>query len=238
MLRRLARRDPHLFLAALGPRFDLETTLDRMPWDLPPSSGQIEFQQLSGLFASSSFDHAVIAMTVRQAAYLFGLVRHSQPRRIVEVGRYKGGSTLVVAAAMPPDARFWSIDIGEKEGRLARMDSRPYDVQLSDVLGRLGLTVDLVVADSRTVEIDTGELDLVLIDGDHSYDGVKNDFDRFGRRTRVGGAVLFDDTFDERLFRTHSDTVGRLVQEIIEEGEFKLAKGVDRLAHLERVRAR
>lgn len=238
MLRRLARRDPNLFLQALGPRFDRETTLDRMPWDLEPSPGRIEFQQLSGLFASTSFDHAVIAMTVRQAAYLFGLVRGLKPRRIVEIGRYKGGSTLVVAAAMPTDARFWSIDIGEKEGRLARADMRPYDRQLSTLLDRLSLTVELVVADSRTVDIDTGELDLVLIDGDHTYDGVKSDFERFGRRARVGGAVLFDDTFDEKLFRTHSDTVGRLVREILEEGEFRLVKAVDRLAHLERVRAR
>lgn len=76
---------------------------------------------------------------------------------------------------------------------------------------------------------------MVFIDGDHTYEGVKNDFDRFGRRVRVGGAVLFDDAFDEGIFKAHSDTVGRLVAEIITEGEFRLVKAVNRMAHLERV---
>ncbi len=52
----------------------------------------------------------------------------------------------------------------------------------------------------------------------------------------MGGAILFDDAFDEGVFKTHSDTVGRVVQEIMAEGEFSLVKGVNRMAHLERVR--
>jgi hypothetical protein len=65
---------------------------------------------------------------------------------------------------------------------------------------------------------------------------VKSDFERFGRRVRVGGAVLFDDAFDEGIFKTHSDTVGQLVREVLEGGEFRLVKRVNRLAHIERVR--
>ena len=95
--------------------------------------------------------------------------------------------------------------------------------------------MNLLVGDSRTIEVDTGEVDLVFIDGDHSYEGVKNDFERFGKRVRIGGAMLFDDAFDEGIFKTHSDTVGRVVQGIVAEGEFKLVKAVNRLAHLERV---
>jgi hypothetical protein len=79
-------------------------------------------------------------------------------------------------------------------------------------------------------------VDLVLIDGDHTYDGVRADFERFGRRARIGGAVLLDDAFPEQLFNSHSDTVGRVVQEAVAEGDFRLVKVVDRLAHLERLR--
>ena len=93
-----------------------------------------------------------------------------------------------------------------------------------------------MVGDSRIIDVNTGEVDLVLIDGDHSYSGVRNDFERFGRRVRVGGAILFDDAFDEDVFKTHSDTVGRVVQEIVTEGEFRLVKVINRMAHLERVR--
>jgi predicted O-methyltransferase YrrM len=205
-----------------------------MPFDLP-IKGQLEFQHLAGLFASTSLDHAVISMPIRQAAYMFGLVRQMKARKVVEIGRYKGGSTLLIAAAMNGEGNFWSIDLGDKEVRIRSSGSRPFDEQIADICSRLGLQVNLLVGDSRTIEVDTGEVDLVFIDGDHSYEGVRSDFERFGKRVRIRGAVLFDDAFDEEIFRTHSDTVGRLVEEIVVEGQFKLVKAVNRLAHLERV---
>lgn len=233
---RLAERDPHAILEAFGPHLNRKPNLDNMPFDLS-MEGRLQFEHLAGLFASTSLDHAVISMPIRQAAYLFGLIRQTKARKVIEIGRYKGGSTLVIAAAMGGEGEFWSIDIGDKEARLH--DSklcRPFDQQIADACTRLGLQVNLLVGDSRKIEVDTGEIDLVFIDGDHSYEGVKNDFERFGKRVRIGGAVLFDDALDEGLFKTHSDTVGRLVQEIVAEGQFRLVKAVNRLAHLERVR--
>ncbi len=232
---RLSIRDPQALLEAFGPHLNRKPNLDNMAFDLPVKE-TLEFEQLAGLFSSTSLDHAVITMTVRQGAYLFGLIRHMEAGKVIEIGRYKGGSTLLIAAAMNGEGEFWSIDVGEKEERLHSKElSRPFDEQLSDMCKRFGLSVNIIVGDSRTVDIGTDEVDLVVIDGDHSYDGVKNDFERFGRRVRVGGGVLFDDAFEEGIFRTHSGTVGRLVREILSEGEFKLVKVVNRLAHLERI---
>ncbi|MGH8102953.1 MAG: O-methyltransferase [bacterium] len=207
-----------------------------MPFDLS-IEGRLQFEQLAGLFASTSLDHAVIFMPIRQAAYLFGLIRQTKARKVIEIGRYKGGSTLVIAAAMDGEGEFWSIDLGDKESRLHdRSVCRPFDEQIAEACARLGLQVNLLVGDSRTIEVGTGEVDMVFIDGDHSYEGVKSDFERFGKRVRLGGAVLFDDAFDKGLFKTHSDTVGRLVAEIVAEGQFRLVKAVNRLAHLEKVK--
>lgn len=234
--RRLSGRDPQLLLEALGPLLNREPLLDTMPFDLAPSA-PIQFEELAGLFASSSLDHAVIAMTVRQAAYLFGLIRRMHPQKVIEIGRYKGGSTLLIAAAMNGSGQFWSVDLGEKEGRLhGATTHRPFDDQIRDICTRFGLHVTLETGDSRIIDLQTGEVDLVFIDGDHSYDGVRSDFERFGRRVKVGGAVLFDDACSEGRFPTHSDSVGRLISEIADAGEFKVAKTVNRLAHLERVR--
>lgn len=232
----VAERDPGDLLQALGPHLNREPNLDNMPFDLRVH-GPLQFEHLAGLFASTSLDHAVISMTIRQAAYLFGLVREMKAKKVIEIGRYKGGSTLLIAAAMGGEGEFWSIDIGDKEARLHDGSlSRPFDAQIGDTFAGLGLQVNLLVGDSRTLEVDTEEVDLVFIDGDHSYEGVKNDFERFGKRVQIGGAVLFDDAFDEGLFKTHSDTVGRVVQEILNEREFRLIKAVNRLAHLERLR--
>jgi len=236
LVARLCERDPQALLEALGPRLNRKLNLENMPLDLPVE-GTLRFEHLAGLFASSSLDHGVISMTIRQAAYLFGLIRQMKARKVIEIGRYKGGSTLLIAAAMSGEGEFWSIDIGEKEVRLHHGDhDATFDQQLADACKRFGLKVNIIVGDSRTVEIDTGEVDLVLIDGDHSYHGVMNDFERFGRRVRLGGAVLFDDAFDEDIFKAHSDTVGRIVREIVNAGEFELAKVVNRMAHLKRIR--
>jgi len=235
LVARLAERAPQTLLEAFGPQLNRKPTLDTMPFDLP-ANRPLHFEHLAGLFASTSLDHAVISMPVRQAAYLFGLIRQMPARKVIEIGRYKGGSTFLIAAALQGQGQCWSIDLGDKEGRLFGASSRSFSQQLTDACRRFGLPVTLIDGDSRTVDVDTGEVDLVFIDGDHSYEGAKNDFERFGRRVRVGGAVLFDDAFDEGLFKTHSDTVGQLVREIASGGEFALVKVVNRLAHLERVR--
>lgn len=232
----LSEHNPQLLLEALGPRLNRAPSLDTMAFDLPVN-GPLQFEDLAGLFASTSLDHGVIAMTIRQTAYLFGLVRRMNARKIIEIGRYKGGSTLTIAAAMNGQGQFWSIDLGEKEARLhQRGVTRSFDDEIRDICGRFGLPVTLLVGDSRTIEVETGEVDLVFIDGDHTYDGVRNDFERFGRRARIGGAVLFDDACDEVMFRTHSESVGKLLREIVAEQSFRLVKSVNRLAHLERVR--
>ena len=234
--KRLADRNPQLLLEALGPRLNRTPSLDTMYFDLAPT-GTLQFEDLAGLFASTSLDHGVIAMTVRQTAYLFGLVRRMKARRVIEIGRYKGGSTLTIAAAMSGEGTFWSIDLGEKEARLHQGSARrSFDDELRDVCARFGFPVTLLDGDSRTIEVETGEVDLVFIDGDHSYEGVKNDFERFGRRVRIGGAVLLDDACDEVMFKTHSESVGKLLQEIVAQQSFRLVKSVNRLAHLERVR--
>ena len=231
----ICNRDPQVLLEVFGPRFNRNPSLDTMPFDLPVAR-PVQFEQLAGLFASTSLDHAVIAMTVRQTAFLFGLVRQMKAKKVIEIGRYKGGSTLVIAAAMDGDGQFWSIDLGEKEARLHSGQSvRGFDMQIADLCRRFGLHVDLLIGDSKTIGVETGEVDLVFIDGDHSYEGVKSDFERFGKRVRLGGAVLFDDACDEGVFKTHSDTVGRLIHEIVEEKEFRLVRTINRLAHLERV---
>lgn len=235
----IAQNDKNAILQGFGPFLNRKYDLSNMPVDLPLAPEQdFGFEHLAGMFSSTSLDHSVVSMTVRQVAYLFGLARSMKAKKVIEVGRYKGGATLALAMAMKGQGDLWSIDIGEKEARLKRSgESLSYDQQLQRKLGQCGCSnVHLIVGDSRTVEVDTGNVDLVFIDGDHSYEGVRNDFERFGRRVRKGGAVLFDDACGDGVFKSHDDTVGRLVGEVVEGNEFILVKHVNRLAHIERVR--
>ena len=229
------KRRPGDVLEGIGPLLNRKRDLDNRPVDLDLTK-EIGFEHLAVLYSSTSLDHAVSSMTVRQGAYLFGIIRQIRARRIVEIGRFKGGTTLIMAAAMGNHGRLWSIDLGFKESYLN--PGRSWDAMLREALAAFGLSnVEILVGDSRIIEVSfDGALDLVMIDGDHSYEGVRSDFDRFGRRVRVGGAVSFDDAAGDGVFPSHEDTVGRMVREIASTGDYQLVKSVNRMAHLTRLR--
>jgi predicted O-methyltransferase YrrM len=227
-------RDPHTVLEPVGAVQNRHRRLADVPLDLE-TDGTLEFEDLSGLFASSILNHGVIGMTIRQAAYVFGLTRRLGATKAIEVGRWRGGTTVVLAAAMGRDGKLWSIDIGEKAERLLGVGGASLDSETRAFCERFGLDAELLVGDSRTLEVETGEVDIVLVDGDHTYEGTRSDVERWGKRLRVGGALLVDDAFDDFWFPSHPESAGRVVRELEAEGEFRLVKPVDRLAHLERL---
>lgn len=234
LVRSVLEDDPNTVVEAVGPAVNRSPTLTAMPLDLEPDD-ELEFEDLAGLFASTSLNHGLVGMTIRQVAYIFGLARRSEARTAIEIGRLRGGSTIALAAGMGQEGTVWSIDSGEKEQRVFPADHQAFDEETRAFCDRFGLDVRLVVGDSHEIDVDPVDVDIVLIDGDHTYEGTLRDFERFGRRARVGGHVLFDDAFDGPLSPGHADTVGRVVDEALSGGEFTLRTRVDRLAHLERV---
>jgi predicted O-methyltransferase YrrM len=208
-------------------------TLGDVVFDLEPSA-RIEFEDLAGLLPSTPMAFGVALMTPRQLAYIFGLARRSGARTAIEIGRYKGGATVVLASAIAPGGTLWSIDDGSLELASRRDGERSHDDQIRDVCTRFGLDARLIVGDSRTLELDAGPADLVLIDGDHRYGGVRSDLERWGKRARPGGHVLLDDVFPLGDYRRGCDEVGRAVREVIDDGTFTLVRAVDRMAHLQR----
>ena len=236
LIRRIYDRDCELVTHTLGSRTYRAMTLDDVPFDFEPSA-RIEFEDLAGLMANTSLAFGVALMTPRQLAYIFGLARRSGVRTAIEIGRYKGGATVVLAAAIAPGGTLWSIDNGSLEVMVSgERPGRSHDDQIRAMCGRLGLDARLIVGDSRTLELDAGPADLVLIDGDHRYEGVRSDLERWGKHVRIGGNVLLDDVFPMGRYRVGCDEVGRAVREAIDEGTFELVRAVDRMAHLRRVR--
>ena len=72
----------------------------------------------------------------------------------------------------------------------------------------------LLVADSRTAEPPPEPLELLFIDGDHSYEGAKADFERWRAFVRPGGHVLFHDAVDTGGYGNVYPGVARLIGEI------------------------
>lgn len=234
LIGRIDVADSEAVFDAVGARIRAPLSLRQPRLDLSPSA-RVQFEELVGaLVPSTPLAYGIALMTPRQLAYIFGLARAIDAKRAVEIGRYKGGATLVLAAAMGRDGRLWSIDNGSlaaDEGVVAR----DYDRSLASLLDRFGLTAQLIEGDSRTVAIDVGEVDLILFDGDHSYSGVRADVQRWAGTVRVGGYLLFDDAFPLGGHQRGVDSVGRVVDEITRGPDLRLECAVDRLAVVRRI---
>ena len=172
------------------------------------------FEDLAFMFSSNQLNHGVASLQIDEAALLFRLARDIENGPVVEIGRFKGGSTIVFASALPAGVELWSYDF--HVALRADMPGPALDEELRAALVRFGLDgkVHLLVADSRTAEPPPGELALLFIDGDHSYDGAKADFDRWSAFVRSGGDVLLHDAVDTGGYGNVYPGVARLAGEI------------------------
>jgi len=172
------------------------------------------FEDLAFMFSSNQLNHGVASLQIDEAALLYSLARDVQSGPIAEIGRFKGGSTIVFASALPAGAELWSYDF--HVALRPDMPGAELDEELRAALVRFGLDgkVHLLIADSRTAEPPPGELALLFIDGDHSYEGAKADFDRWSAFVRPGGHVLLHDAVDTGGYGNVYPGVARLAGEI------------------------
>ncbi len=121
-----------------------------------------------------------------EAEYLFVLASHSR-LGILETGRFHGGSTFLLACANH-DVPITSIDIDPQDDDLLR-----------SLLARhgVGANLELIVGDSQHVKNpQVGELDLLFVDGDHSYEGCKADLDNWYEHVVPGGHMVLHDCYE------------------------------------------
>ncbi|HEX6465017.1 MAG TPA: class I SAM-dependent methyltransferase [Vicinamibacterales bacterium] len=157
---------------------------------------------------------------------LFGLVHAMRPSVCVEIGSARGQSTCYIGMALkrvnhghlyaidPHQATAWNdVNAGDTYSELRR------NLRSAGVDAR----VTIVRRYSSDAAKDwTLPIDLLFIDGDHSYDGVKRDWDLFAPHVREFGLVVFHDTLWERSrdpnWRREDMGVPRFVDELRRRG--------------------
>lgn len=164
------------------------------------------FEDLVPLFELSPMSRGIIRQDFDEAAALFKAVRHLPNSRGVEIGRFNGGSTLLLAVAVGEKGKLISIDIGPQD-----------DEMLEQVLQKANVRsrVELLIGDANKVECNE-TLDFVFIDGDHSYEGAKRDHNLWGNRVKAGGLVIHHDMSNSRRYSTQWNDLARLRSDILE----------------------
>jgi predicted O-methyltransferase YrrM len=192
------------------------------------------FEDLAFLFSSNQLSHGIASLQIDEAALLYGLARRlPDGATAVEIGRFKGGSTLLLASALPQGAELWSYDL-----HVALRPDLPghvLDAELEGALERYGLRdrVRLVVADSRLADPPPAAPALVFVDGDHSYEGARADWERWRELVAPGGDVLFHDAVDTGGYGNHYPGVSRLVGELADD-RFERRPGAGSIARFHR----
>jgi predicted O-methyltransferase YrrM len=187
------------------------------------------FEDLAFLFSSNQLNHGVASLQIDEAALLYRLGRDIEHGPVAEIGRFKGGSTMVLASALPAGIELWSYDF--HVALRPDMPGDELDAELRRALERYGLLekVHLLVADSRTADPPPGELELLFIDGDHSYEGAKSDFARWSEFVRARGHVLLHDAVDTGGYGNVYPGVARLAGEI--DDAWERQPGAGSIAH-------
>jgi predicted O-methyltransferase YrrM len=194
------------------------------------------FEDLAFLFASNQLSHGIASLQLDEAALLYRLARRApEGAAIAEIGRFKGGSTLLVASALPPGAELWSYDL--HVALRADMSGPQLDAELRTALERYGLAerVHLVVGDSRTVEPPPRAPHLVFVDGDHTYEGARADYERWSELVAPGGHLLFHDAVDAGGYGNFYPGIARLAGEIErDDARFERQPNAGLIAHFTR----
>jgi len=172
------------------------------------------FEDLAFLFSSNQLNHGVASLQIDEAALLYRLARDVQRGPVAEIGRFKGGSTFIFCSALPAGVELWSYDF--HVALRPDMPGDQLDVELRAALQRYELEgkVHLLVADSRTADPPPEPLEVLFIDGDHSYEGAKADYERWSTFVAPGGHLLFHDAVDTGGYGNVYPGVARAVSEI------------------------
>jgi predicted O-methyltransferase YrrM len=111
------------------------------------------------------------------------------PKVIVEVGVARSGTSYLLCNCAPSVEVFVGVDFFVRNTTRLRAFT-PKSVQLHALHGRSNSASTL---DQLRVKLAGRKINLLFIDGDHSYDGVKNDFIAYLPFLAPGGRVAFHD---------------------------------------------
>jgi predicted O-methyltransferase YrrM len=147
---------------------------------------------------------------------LAALVAKLKPRTVFEIGTYNGFTTLHFAYNTPEDATIYTLDLPPDYDITSKKEKAQYSyddllvVELSkqNINNRLfkkdtqGKKVKELFGDSLKFDFSPyyGKIDLIFIDGNHSYSFVKSDTENAFKMLSPKGVILWHD-FDYIIHR-------------------------------------
>jgi predicted O-methyltransferase YrrM len=133
------------------------------------------------------------------------IVANLKPKTVLEIGTNHGGTLCIFSRLATYDATIISVDLpkGEFGGGYSW-----FYIPIFNFFRYAKQKLHLLRGDSHSSEMGDGvrhivghnrKIDLLFIDGDHSYEGVKQDFNHYAGLVRPGGIIAFHDIAEHTI---------------------------------------
>jgi predicted O-methyltransferase YrrM len=135
---------------------------------------------------------------------LISRLRTRRLRTVVEIGTFKGGTLWLWCQLAEPDALVVSIDLpgGEFGGGYDAAEAeqiRSYARGKQELILIRGDSHAIRTRDELTTALGERGVDFLFIDGDHTYEGVKQDYEMYAPLVRNGGMIVFHDILPQSV---------------------------------------
>jgi cephalosporin hydroxylase len=149
-------------------------------------------------FLFDKFGHLIKPKQIRwEILELAKIVEKLKPRVVLEVGTARGGTLFIFSRLADKEATIISLDLPWEHSN----DYPQWREKLYQKFASAKQKMFLMREDSHQPEtleklktiLAGKDIDFLLIDGDHTYDGVKRDFELYSPLVKTGGVIAFHD---------------------------------------------
>ncbi|MFX1277742.1 MAG: class I SAM-dependent methyltransferase [Promethearchaeota archaeon] len=129
------------------------------------------------------------------------IIAKIRPKTVIEIGTFEGGTTFVFSRFSKNNAHIITIDLPTGGGGIMRGGYSRLKIPFFKLFASKNQKITLIRKDSHQYstyakvkkKLKNEKADILFIDGDHSYEGVKKDFEMYSPLVKKNGIIAFHD---------------------------------------------
>ncbi len=139
--------------------------------------------------------------------FAYDLIRNVKPKRVVELGTHYGASFFAMCQAVKDDSfgtEMHAVDSWEGDAHARAGYEKKDEVfnvfkkEVKASYSKIDVKLHRKFFDEALKEFDSSSIDILHIDGLHTYEAVKHDFESWLPKVREDGLILFHDIHEKK----------------------------------------
>ena len=113
------------------------------------------------------------------------LIKMTKSKTVLEIGVFKGESSIKIIEALPKGGQYVGIDLGDYRNKEAE-----------DIMNEGGKSIDFIIGDSQSElkKLPKNHFDIIFVDGDHTWNYILQEFKIVEGIVSNGGYIVYHDS--------------------------------------------